>query len=340
MLCAQIFHDFFYQDKGFKHGRSAVSFKDNNFYSYNTQIARKYRNENGVEYLFISDSYFSHTTAQHRSKLLSACPYGAAWVIEVPFDWDDDFSDSFGSDGGDKRFIKTMRKRLEDKLTSLINDYKKDGLPQYRKELREIAQEYERFMRVLEIKITKPVQKKIDSLDDLLRLDSDIVKRRRARLRQEREIERARIEKELKEAKKLLDTYGLLKMVEYAYYSSRITVDVKLIDACEDALSKLYPGKGWADKPAFIFFKRDEPDMLQTTKSVDFPAKLALAYMRRWKRGDNMGQGTKIGPYTIRSLGDKFVQIGCHKIPLDNINALYELLEKKYEKNPEPVCVG
>ena len=339
-MIAQIFHDFFYQEGEAETGRASVRYEDRNFFSYNTQIGRKYVDDNGQHWLFVADSNFSATTCQHRGKLISSCPYGDKWIVRVPFDWDDDFCESQYNKkrGTDKDFIRVMRKRFEQQITRYKKDYEKTAEPDTKRALLDIVQRYREFMHAVDLKPTAEFGKKLEAIDEALKPSPAAVARRKAYLKKIRDQKKAELERKRKEVEGTLKKYDFMTLITNAFCWG--LVDSKESNACKNALDALWPHVGCWDGPAFVMPKRDAEESLYTTKGVTFPAKLAWLYMKRWRRGDVLEPGTKIGTYELRSLTKDFVQIGCHRIPMRNIEELYTLLEEKYGKGSEPVCAG
>lgn len=76
-------------------------------------------------------------------------------------------------------------------------------------------------------------------------------------------------------------------------------------------------------KLAYCFVDGDD---IRTTKSIRFPIDAAKVYLRMWKHG-KIHHGMKIGIYTVLSVTEDFVTVGCHKIPAQNLDELCKILE-------------
>lgn len=318
----QIFHDFFYSGGEEHYGN--VSYNGDRFYSYQTQIGKKYTDDDGVDWLFVADHHFSTTTASHRSALIDAWPNSFEWVVEVPFHLDDSFVD-------DSAFFKTMRERFEKLITGFLEedlltvDYKR------RIEVRKTLFHYRRFMNVLQKKITKKFQRALNRIDELVEPSKERKAKIRAALKRRKELECKRIKRARKQLDMLSDKLGgLLKVIYASSPRSSGVIDDPIRQQCKEALKDTYQGDNYPSRVSYVFSDSSDKDDLITSQGVFFPRKLAWLYLKRWHSGEKFGSGTKIGMYTIRNIDDLFVDIGCHHIPIDNIKALYEHLETIY----------
>ena len=66
-------------------------------------------------------------------------------------------------------------------------------------------------------------------------------------------------------------------------------------------------------------------DGVITTQDVRMDGRIVRAMLKAWKAG-RVKVGQHIGLYTLREMTDEYVQIGCHKIPMQNIRKLYSAL--------------
>ena len=83
---------------------------------------------------------------------------------------------------------------------------------------------------------------------------------------------------------------------------------------------KVCGGKNTWDRPAYVWLDGDE---IETSKGVRVPVSEAKVAMRLWASGKDM-RTLPVGRYSIVSYEGDTIQIGCHKIPRENMLALYE----------------
>jgi len=79
-------------------------------------------------------------------------------------------------------------------------------------------------------------------------------------------------------------------------------------------------GKHAWDIPAYVWLDGDE---IETSKGVRVPVSEAKVAMRLWASGKDM-RTLPVDRYHIVSYEGDTIQIGCHKIPRENMLALYE----------------
>ena len=83
---------------------------------------------------------------------------------------------------------------------------------------------------------------------------------------------------------------------------------------------KVCGGKRAWDTPAYVWLDGDE---IETSKGVRVPVSEAKVAMRLWASGKDM-RTLPVDRYHIVSYEGDTIQIGCHKIPRENMLALYE----------------
>ena len=89
------------------------------------------------------------------------------------------------------------------------------------------------------------------------------------------------------------------------------------------------------DAHAAYVWPESEKGRIRTSKYVVVPLDEAKALMKLWASGWDM-HAMKIGPYSIVRYEGDTVQIGCHKIPRENMLALYEaVIGKKFPERTE-----
>lgn len=76
---------------------------------------------------------------------------------------------------------------------------------------------------------------------------------------------------------------------------------------------------GW-NGPAYVWLSGDQ---VRTSRGVCVPVQEARIAMKLWASGKDM-RAYKVGSYSVVSYQGGTIQIGCHKIPRENMLALYE----------------
>lgn len=71
---------------------------------------------------------------------------------------------------------------------------------------------------------------------------------------------------------------------------------------------------------SFIWRKGDD---VETSQFITVPWKDVELLLKLWKAGKPI-LGKKAGQYTVLAVNDDYVQVGCHRIPVANLNAIYE----------------
>ena len=72
---------------------------------------------------------------------------------------------------------------------------------------------------------------------------------------------------------------------------------------------------------------------VRTSKNIRMNMDIVKTGLKLWKH-NKIKHGYKVDFYTVLEVRKDYIQIGCHKIPTENIQALYE---KIYPSKPEPV---
>jgi hypothetical protein len=88
---------------------------------------------------------------------------------------------------------------------------------------------------------------------------------------------------------------------------------------------KIRGGAGARREPAYVWLAGDK---VVTSQGVSVPVDEAKVAMRLWALGKDM-RTMPIGMYQIVSYKGDTIQIGCHRIPRDNMLALYETVMGK-----------
>lgn len=288
-LNTQIFHDFFYDDlsdaKRYKKAKSETCYSGKHFFSYATEIGAIYTAENGDNVLFISDYGFSNTTRAHLSALRQASPLP---LIYVPFDWDDNFTS-----------VNTLKKRFIEYFADVDAAFIR-----YAARRREFIAKFENFSKFLNA--VAPYEVPAPELENLYNTARELDD---ARAGQRAAILERQKTRELERVKRYADL-PLTAVIGTAYADAAADKTEK-----RDAISYLktiYPGH------SFVWI---DGEYCRTSQGVRVPRATAAKLYKLYAAG-RVKVGMHLDCYTILKLDTDFVQIGCHKIPVANIQAI------------------
>ena len=313
METSALYHAFFYQNEGYPNraeSRSAsVSYAGNHFYSYGTEIGMIW-NKTGEPVLFLSYNSMSNTTAKHINALRAACPFK---VLCIPFKFDDDFSR-----GLDEHFIRMIISRFELSLRK----FNKEHLTSLENRCT-FTDWYKRFCKFLQY--TDGVRfcdqtnwKYICDLMEWIRYtdehDAEIRKLRAEKARKTKEANKreamAKAERDEKTRKFILEAGGLFKYM-------RTFKNKEHMNDIYDLLDTRYIC--WPDVDT------DGKSIVRTSAGIKVDANIVGKMLKLWKAG-KVKEGMHLACYVITHIGDDYVQVGCHKIVRENIDALYNEL--------------
>lgn len=315
-LDATIFHKFFYAGEAENaEGRAAVSFYGWTFKSYNTTIGIKTPGKDGRPVLLISDYFFSRTTSGHLSALRAACPYTSSHIIRVPFEWGDVWYNR-------ENCITDLLQRFIDRLSN----WKLDQL-KYAESRRDFLRTYYNFSGFLELvtpkRPAKVILQKIEELAVIANETEDRKKRNELISGLTAKREAAAKRKAAAERRKCA---ALLEPVRDLPYLAKIRVAYWTHfrpDISHDIRSALRTVLNPLNNLSFVVPENE--DRVITTQGVSMDCRTVRALLKAWKAG-RIRAGQHIGPYTLREITPAYVQIGCHKIPMQNIRELYSVL--------------
>ena len=78
---------------------------------------------------------------------------------------------------------------------------------------------------------------------------------------------------------------------------------------------------------SFIWF---DGDFVKTSQGVRVERQEVETLIKLWQLG-KVKHGMIVGQYTILEITTEFVKIGCHKIPMQNIRELAEIINKQQQ---------
>lgn len=297
----KIFHDFFYASlTDSQKARSNNHFDGPFFYSYSTVIGAKVLANDGKMVLLISESSMSASTGAHLSTLRNSCPYDH--IISVPFEWGDNFYSS-------EFCIKT----IADRYIKGLSSYRMDQMAYavHRRDFLRLYSSSYLFSTLIHPLALSP----FDAIKSLADGSDERLKEIQSKCRAAKTAERKQKEAAAAEEKRKFE-------VAYPDYLSR--VNVAFFRGTSDYKER-NQAQGILDPKRSLAFLSIQDGEIKTSRGVTFDRLDALKLLAAWKAG-RITEGMHVGPYLIRSIGAEFVQIGCHKIPVENLNALYEEL--------------
>ena len=302
-------HEFFYDGDGnFYRSSMTVSYRDNKFYSYATCIGELTKDINGNNVCIVSDDTFSSTTAKHLNALKSACPYD---IYYLPTDY-----------GNREFYVNETIKELIDKLEY----YSKSKLTQkYNRE--KLTNTFNMLQGILQLEKFKTEH---NFIKKILKKYTDIVQsvNNPEQLKHIKELqakkEKQQKEKLKRELNKLFKKYSYLELLKFAYSDYwlndfSITAYNEQKELKEKLRKYFNPKNEWS----FVWF---EDYNAKTSKHISVNRKETEALLKLRSKG-KLKNGMKISYYTILEHNDKFVKIGCHKIPAENLKALLNSIE-------------
>lgn len=288
-------HKFFYDYEGtFDKPYMNVSFTKGRYWSYATCIAKITETLKGEKVCIISYNNFSHTTSNHINQLKRACPFN---VVHLPQTLG--HSDFYAYDTV-KCCIGNINYYAESKLTQKAN---REGFLTYYSMLKntlEIVGFESQFEKTTEI------LNKYKTLYESIN-DPEKLKDYKAKQAQKEKGKQQRLKEELKQHIKRFD----ISELAYLAYSNQTVVDT-------DFRTKLRQYLNPKNDLSFVWF---DSDFCRTSQHITVNRKEAETLLKLWSKG-KLKRGMKIACYTVLDIQKTFIKIGCHKIPVENLQAL------------------
>lgn len=314
-----ISHAFFYSDNDYirvKHLNLWMQYPV--IYSYNTPIAIIERDVNNNLILLLSSNSIRNTTAKHINYIRRACPFD---VVYYPFTYGNNIKDF---DAVKKDLIKNLDyyKELDN-----VNDCKNfiawfevlNNLNNY-------------FDLEAETEAYKPEFTKASELLPEVKKKESLAKRQ------------ATIKENL-EIKNKFENMTAEEFENISYLSTKeqnfIKKNPKII------LAKLQERYNYLDLIKAIFTRKFSYNLanlikislnegvysyiwlddnnIKTSRGITQKIEDVKPFFKLWKAG-KLKHGIKMDCYTVLEVTENFVKIGCHKIPVENLNAVYNVL--------------
>ncbi len=305
-----IAHEFFYSNFNGSRNFNNISYSENLFYSYYTVIGAVVQSKFGNNILLVSEDSMTSTTGRHIGYLINACPFS---FLRVPMEYGNHY---FSLEACIERIVKNLEDYSNSKLSLKAN---REGYIQSFNQLQYINDNIQ--------DIDSSLLEQYKPLFDLLN-NSDEVKQLKAKLKEKAKQDRIKAQQELNE---LLSNYNYLDLAQFAFdiHHAKIVFDDYKTDRELSARVRkiLNPNNDLS----FAWIDEDE-NIVKTSKNIKMPMDIVRTGLKLWKH-NKIKHGYRVGCYTVLEVRKDYVQIGCHKIPIDNIKALYEkIFSNKAEK--------
>lgn len=302
MSIFDIAHEFFYQvDEVFNKSYINVSYNGDRFFSYSTIIGKKVTGKDGKPYLLLSNENFSTTTARHISYLRRACPLPIVYVPIIGGQSDIEPSEAVNAITRHLDFYKGQKLSQKNNRQAFIENFNM---------LNEISENIET--------VKKSILNKYKPLYDVLTSEEKLKEYKK----KASEKEKARAEKLKKQAEKLKKRVNrYLKKYGFATLAKLIYTNDPTLDTAEK--QKI---KGFLNPYQDLAFAWVDGDTVKTSKSVSVDKAEALAMLKLWAAG-KLYHGMTLDRYTVLSVSPRFVTIGCHKMPVENLQSLLESMK-------------
>ena len=287
-------HEFFYNDNARNYpSYSACGYDGDNFYSYQTLIATLKTDKDGALVCLLSIENMSNTTAKHINAVRSAAP---CKVIRVYMEYGERDSDvnTFA-----RRAVKNMEYYSRQKLTQAAN---RNGFLTAFNSFNALADAFK-----LSVKLPAKYKKLAAIINN-----SASVKELKARAAKRAKLDAENARRKLN---KLLKTNNICELARLAYDSDELTSEQRA-----DIRKALNP----RGELAFVWYDKQRAEFV-TSKHIHMTIREGLAALKLWAAG-RLRHGLKVGYYTVLEVMESYVQIGCHKIPTENLKTLAALI--------------
>ena len=289
-------HAFFYSEGGFYNRRTPEAFCNDLFFSYSTCIAKKTRTKDGRRILLLSKNKFSSTTSKHIAALKYACYWD---IIEIPQQID---RNNFDSD----EVLNTLYSDLKYSADTNL------ALKRNREEFNYNYETLQSLKNVEGFKVDSKILRKYKSTYERINNPEELAKlkaKQRAAEKKKHEQLKIKLNRLIKN-----NNMSELAKLAYSYESFEEKADLK---------KYLNPNNNLS----FIWF---DGDFVKTSQGVRVERQEVETLIKLWQLG-KVKHGMIVGQYTILEITTEFVKIGCHKIPMQNIQELAEIINKQQQ---------
>jgi hypothetical protein len=288
-----IAHAFFYSGdyENYKNYKN-LGYRGNKFFSYSTIIGKKITGKDGNTYLFLSDNTFSNTTAKHIDDLKHASPLD---IIKIPVNYS---QRDITIDGVIDDILYNLDYYAKSKLTLKNN---RESYIKYFNMLIDIDEKIQT--------IKKSIINKYQPLFDTLN-NSESIKQLKLKIAENEKKAREKLKRKISRYLKKYNLSQLAKMV-YDYNDKTLQGEKDIKQAIKQYINP-------NDDLSFVWV---DGDNFKTSKHITIAKKDCEVIIKLFKAG-KLKHGLKLCYYTILQVTSDFIKIGCHKIPVENINNL------------------
>lgn len=297
----ELAHKFFYA--GGSNSGNSCHYEGDRYFSYSTCIGLIYTNKKGQKTLFISWHNFSNITAKHLNHLRRACPFE---VKEAFFKYGNYVMDINGLAENANGYIKDEMER------KVIYTRKPDR--EFAEKILEVAENLHNITGV-KIPLLKKYKKYLEK-----KLNTENIKAEKAKEREKAKKAKAVLEKKVAKFRKEIANIPLLDVIKDLYFTTHPEEQYADYAYKRGLFKQMFDVKD----PSFVIINGDD---VNTTQRITMPLEQVLPLLKAWKHKHNI-LGQKLGWYTVLANNSKMVKIGCHNIPIENIQALADTLLK------------
>ena len=286
----------------------SVSFEGDTIYSYYTAIGLKVMGTDGKPALLLSDSNVSPTTGKHIRAIHAACPFDGARIIKVPC--------QYGN-----RWLGV--RRVAERFSEYLLTYNPADLAKAnnRREAGDKVYNAERFNALIH-----PLESGVLAAADQIKARIAEIEAKRT-ARKPADYSPEAIKRREEEKRRRLDNL-LARVPKMSYMDKILAVFVnKSLPADLRAALKQEITPAAAEYEREYSFVWVSGGYVKTSQRVSMKRDTVRHLINRWRTG-NLPEGSHAGPYTINSIRPDYIRIGCHKIPMENIEALEAELAK------------
>lgn len=311
-------HEWAYNhERDLRTGCDRMHTRGNTLYSYSTAIAYKIVDK---QVLLLAREGFSVTTQKQKRAIRRA--FGHWNIIEVNSDNIPEYDVSL------ERLLKKEVEECKHRLKYMLDNTRKNKQGVFARfedrhdfcghadTLRRLGEAFGKHLYNTHTKRHSKLEEYVLILEDYQ--ESIVENREQAR--------RERIRKEFEErVKRNEEAMNLFHQelgcaVKDVKFSKLINAFAKSCLPCHLSLHILREYFNVDDSYSFIWRMGDD---VKTSQLITVPWRDVRMLLKLWKAGKPI-LGKKAGQYTVLSVNDDYVQVGCHRIPVANLNAIYE----------------
>ncbi len=305
-------HEFFYQtdNANYTFGTNCT-FNIDKFYSYGTCIGEITEDIYGQRVLLISDNNFSNTTSKHLSALVSANPYYKRYYFHQYIASRGFYTNEIF--GIIKNNLQPAKFTLKENREAFIHNFKmlKNML---------LIKKFQGYKEEI-IQLLK------DNVKTYQLITNDI---KFKEYKKQELIKQKEKQKKLKEElKTFLNKYTYLNLINFTF-SDLYFNDFSLNEYyTQNELKRKL--KQYFNPKKDLSFIWVEGEKIKTSQYITVDLKEVTALLKLYLKG-KLKLGMKIAYYTILEIKPTYIKVGCHKIPIENINALIDYLGLRQEQ--------